>query len=83
MIYNRTGFRTTKSGTELLYSGHVRGERQDSAIVFISPSILPVLKTTLALHMDATFKVVPRCPGGLRQLMMLAVRAYDHVSDLI
>ena len=71
-------YRTIKSGELNFYSGDiVRGDQR--AVVFISPAILPALNTSLELHVDATFDLVPRYPAELKQMMTLSVVSFDHV----
>jgi len=50
-----------------------------SAALFISPAILPALNTATVLLVDATFKVVPRNPSELVQLMTISAVAFDKV----
>ena len=61
------------------YSGCVR-RGLHSAVVFISPAILPALNTATVLLVDATFKVVPRNPSELVQLMTISAVAFDKVG---
>jgi|LakMenEpi03Aug12_release.lakeMendotaPanAssembly.Ray.scaffolds.fasta_scaffold1091347_1 hypothetical protein len=51
-------------------------DEDDSALIFISPGILPALRNCREIPIDATFRMVP---GLFYQLMTLHVIAYGHV----
>ena len=69
-------------GTANFYSTTVlRGNHY--AIIFISPSITEALNNAGQIHLDATFKIVPQLPRGMKKLMTLSVLAYDQVILLI
>ncbi|KZS20655.1 Uncharacterized protein APZ42_012575 [Daphnia magna] len=75
-----TGFATTKTadGTSIFYNGRV-STPTGTALVFISLTMLPLLRTSEEIACDGTFATVPLL---LSQLFTLHVAAYRYMFPL-
>ena len=60
----------------LFYRGIVSATGNGSALVFISPGILPALRNVREIGIDATFQITPLL---FYQLMTFHVIAFDNV----
>lgn len=74
----------------MFYGGHIQvhnDNRVENMIYFVSPTIATGLRAInqergfIDLHMDGTFRVVPRA-GGAYQLFLIHIMFEGHVSIL-
>lgn len=64
---------------EPFFRGLLVGEGDDRTAVFATASMCPLLRNAKVLHIDGTFKTVPRA-AGMRQLVTVHAAVGEHVS---
>lgn len=75
MFTKSTSFRQTLDGSSEFFQGRVSTDN-GTAFIFLSLTLLPLLRITREIHADGTFKTVPNL---FYQLFTLHVKAYGKV----
>lgn len=69
-------------GGEPFYEATVNDANGNKSVIFSSPTFCRNLAECPEMHLDGTFKIVPRQPAAY-QLLTVMVIQYGHVSNII